>query len=145
MEEAIAPIGSDISIDDGEPGENPEPVAPENRAGDNPEDDDGGDGLGRARRHLDEDGEPDNREGESVDDPEGAAPVEPEEDFDDGGQRKKRQDAAAAARPVNPCTRKDCPDNFDCVVRRVCPRPRQCRLVARCVRDRDNTRSKEND
>lgn len=63
----------------------------------------------------------------------------------EGGDRKKRDTdkAAAANRPANPCARKDCPENFDCIVRRVCQRPNQCRLIARCVRDRSTGRDND--
>ncbi|KAH7698299.1 hypothetical protein AAVH_34610 [Aphelenchoides avenae] len=60
----------------------------------------------------------------------------------DGDDRRKRDSdnvqAAAASGVANPCSRKDCPENFDCVVRRVCPRPNQCRPIARRVPDRSD-------
>lgn len=100
-EEAIAPAESpDDSTDEGEPGGNPEPEAPENRDGDEPEDTDGELVHKRVKRNHD-DGQHGNREGESPESPEGADPVDPGEAFDDGGQRKKLQGAATPARPVN--------------------------------------------
>ncbi|KAH7695717.1 hypothetical protein AAVH_37220 [Aphelenchoides avenae] len=60
---------------------------------------------------------------------------------DDDDRRKRDSDnvqAGAASGAANPCSRKDCAENFDCVVRRVCPRPNQCRPIARCVPDRSD-------